>query len=244
MIEIQISLLFLIVAINFIAAFLQASVGFGYAILAMSLMPLILPMRLSSAISAVTVVAIGLQMVMMLRKNLNWHEVAVPVLCCMLTTNLGVYILMNYPEKILRVILAVFLLFLSVYFIISQKNKVEIKKSLKNDIIYGLLTGISTGMFNIVGPFFMVYYFSICKDNLNFKANIELSFLVAGLYSTALHFFYGNMLLKDMPFIASSAVAAVVAGFIGLRLFRRINREVVRKAIYIVLPMMAIILLK
>jgi len=213
-------------------------------ILAMSLMPLVLPMRLCSAISAVTVVAIGLQMVVMLRKNLNWREVFVPVLCCMLTTNLGVYILMHYPEKVLRSILAVFILLLTVYFIISRKHKLMIKKSLKNDILFGLVTGISTGMFNIVGPFFMIYYFSICEENLNFKANIEFSFLAAGLYSTVLHFLYGNMTLEVAPFIMSSAAAAVIAGFVGLRLFRRLNREMICKVIYIAMPVMALFLLK
>jgi len=51
MIEINIINFFLTVIINFVAALLQASVGFGYAILAMSLMPLVLPMRISSAVS-------------------------------------------------------------------------------------------------------------------------------------------------------------------------------------------------
>lgn len=244
MAEIQLSTLLLIAAINFLAAFLQASTGFGYAILAMSLMPLVIPMQLSSAISAVTVVAIAVQMVITLRKHLEWRVVIVPILSCMLTTNLGVYILMNYPERVLRIILAVFLLLLTIYFVFSQKYKLVIKNSIKNGIIFGLLTGLSTGMFNIVGPFFMVYYFNICKDNLSFKGNIELTFLVAGLYSTTLHFIYGNITTLEAPFIISSATAAVVAGFFGLRLFRIINREMVCKVIYIALPIMALVLLK
>lgn len=244
MTDIQMTTLVLIVFINFISAFLQASVGFGYAILAMSLMPLILPMRLASAISAVTIVAIGLQMVIILRKNFNWRNVVVPIICCILTTNLGVYILMHFPEKILRSILAAFLLLFTLYFIFLQKNKVEIKKSLKNDILFGLFTGISAGMFNISGPFFMVYFFSTSKDNLSYKANLELIFLVIGLYTTILHIIYGNIAIEEMPFILSSAVSAVAAGFIGLKLFRLINKEMIRKVIYFALPIMAFLLFK
>ena len=64
-----------VAVINFAAALLQASTGFGYAILAMSLMPLILPMRYCSAVSAVTVVVIGLQMVS------EWSFCRSPVVC-------------------------------------------------------------------------------------------------------------------------------------------------------------------
>jgi len=121
--EFQLFNLALISGINFISALLQASVGFGYAILAMALMPLVLPMRLCSAISAVTVVIIAIQMVIMLRKHLNLRLIFIPVLFCMLTTNLGLYILMNYPEEILRIILAIFLVFLTIFFATTQKKK-------------------------------------------------------------------------------------------------------------------------
>ncbi len=239
-----INFLLTIIIINFVAAFLQASVGFGYAILAMSLMPLVLPMRICSAVSAIVVVAIGIQMVIMLRKYLDWRIILVPVISCLITTNIGMYILMHYPEKMLRTILATFILVLTVYFFVSQKYKIAIKKSLLNDILFGMITGISTGMFNIVGPFFMIYYFSICDDNLSFKASMESSFLAAGLYSTVLHILYDNITLELAPLLLSSAIGAIAAGFIGLRLFQRLNRKIVLMVIYTALPLMAILLLK
>ncbi|MGX8710158.1 MAG: sulfite exporter TauE/SafE family protein [bacterium] len=244
MFEFQMTNLLWIVVINFLAAFLQASVGFGYGILAMALMPLVLPMRLCSAISAITVVAIGLQMVAILHKNLSLRTVLVPVLCCLLTIPFGMYILMHNSERMLRIILAVFILLLTLYFIISQKHRLVIKKSLKNAVLFGLVTGISTGMFNIVGPFFMIYYFSICDDHLNFKANIEFSFIIAGLYSTLLHYLYGNITLDAAPYIVSASAAAIAAGFLGLYFFRRLDREKICKIIYVALPVMAFLLIK
>ena len=43
------TLIAVVAAINFAAALLQASCGFGYAMLAMTLMPLVLPMQTCSA---------------------------------------------------------------------------------------------------------------------------------------------------------------------------------------------------
>jgi len=233
-----------IALINFAAAFLQASTGFGYAIFAMSLMPLILPMRYCSAISAITVVVIGLQMVSILRKKVRIKIILLPVMCCMLTTNIGMYLLMHCPEHLLRIILAVFIVLLDLYFILSGKFHIKIRKTVFNGCLCGALTGISTGMFNIVGPFFMVYYFNICDDNLQYKANLEMSFLIAGLYSTFLHIMVGNITMQVFPYITTSAVAVIAAGFLGLKLFQRLNRESICRIIYFALPVMAFMLIR
>jgi uncharacterized membrane protein YfcA len=235
--------LILIAAINFAAAFLQAASGFGYAMLAMTLMPLVLPMKYCSAISAGTVVSIAIQMVIMLRKNLNIRIVAVPVFFCILTINLGIYMLMTFKEFTLRLILAVFIFFLAGFHFYCQKKNIKIKKSLINSAISGSLTGISTGMFNIVGPFFLVYYMNIFDNTLAFKASMEFSFLIAGLYSTAMHIIYGNISATTLPFVLVSVASSVIAGFFGIKLFKKIDRKKISLIIYVVLPIMALMLL-
>lgn len=240
----DIRLVIIIAVINFAAAFLQASTGFGYAILAMALMPLVLPMRFCSAVSAVTVVVIGVQMVSLLHKNLRIGVIVQPVVCCILTTNVGMYILMHCPERLLRLVLAGFIVSLDLFFILSGKFRFKIRKTVFNGCLCGALTGISTGMFNIVGPFLMIYYFNICEDNMQYKVSMEASFLIAGLYSTFLHIMYGNITMEVFPYLATSAVAAVAAGFLGLRLFRRLNRLSICRIIYIALPIMAFLLIR
>lgn len=201
-------------------------------------------MRFCSAISAITVVVIGMQMVWMLRKSLKVRTVLLPVACCLLTTNIGMYILMHSPEHLLRLILAAFILLLDLYFVLIRKMQFKLRKSALNGILFGALTGISTGMFNIVGPFYMIYYINICEDNLQYKASLEFSFLAAGLYSTFLHLMYGNIVWDAAPYIAASAIMAVAAGFLGLRLFKRLNRTVMCRIIYFALPLMAILLIR
>ena len=96
----------LVALINFSSAFLQASTGFGYAMVCMAAMPLFLPMSTCSAISAVTVVAIGLQMSLSLRSNLQLKTIVLPVLGCLTTINLGLWLLNAFDEMVLRIILA------------------------------------------------------------------------------------------------------------------------------------------
>lgn len=231
----------MIALVNFISALLQASCGFGYALVSMALMPLFLPMKVCSAVSAVTVVAIGIQMSLTLRKYLKLKVVLLPILSCMLTINVGLYILMNYDERVLRIILSCLLLLVTAMFFYCRKRSISIPEKWYSAVIAGLITGISTGMFNIVGPFLLIYYMNICKDTLTMKASLEFSFLIAGLYSAVMHISYGNISMAVAPELICSAVAAVVAGVIGLRLYKRIDKDKISLVVYILLPIMALV---
>jgi len=234
------SKLLLIFLVNFTSAFIQGATGFGYALIAMAIMPLFLPMSECSAISAVTVVAIGLQMTLTLRKSLKLKTILLPVLCCFLTINLGLYLLDRFDELLLRIILAALLILVTVLFLYMQKKKVTLPDRWYSAAGAGLLTGISTGLFNIVGPFFMVYYINVCESTLQLKASLEFSFLLAGLYSAFMHtFVYHNINVSVLPELAASVLAVLLAGALGLKLYRKIDKQKITRFVYILLPMMA-----
>lgn len=230
--------------INFSSALLQASTGFGYALVCMALMPLFLPMSTCSAISAVTVVAIGIQMSLSLRRDLSLKTIALPVLSCLTTINLGLWLLDTFNEMVLRMILAGLLILVTGLFFYMRVRKIQLPDRWYVAVGAGLITGLSTGMFNIVGPFLLVYYMNVCRSTLHMKASLEFSFLIAGLYSTMNHLFvYHNITLGVMPHILASVAAAMAAGVIGLRLYRKCNKDKIALFIYILLPIMAVMLI-
>jgi hypothetical protein len=160
-----------------------------------------------------------------------------------MTTWVGIYIIRVTNESKMRVIMGVFLILLSFYFYITTKYKIKMKDGFITGMTIGLLTGLTTGMFNIVGPLLTVYYYDNCEDNLEFKANIEFSFLVAGVYSLCLNLVYVRVDTFLIKVIGVSAVGAVLAGLIGLRLFKKIDKQKLKYIIICVLPIMGLILI-
>lgn len=234
----------LIFLINFSSAFIQGATGFGYALVSMAIMPLFLPLPLCSAISAVTVVTIGLQMTFTLRKSLKLKTIALPLGFCLLTVNLGLYLLDRFDELTLRSILAGLLVLVTCLFFIMRRKKITLPDRWYSAAGAGMLTGLSTGLFNIVGPFFMIYYLNICESTLHLKASLEFTFLLSGLYTTFMHtFVYHNINLSVLPELLSSVSAALLAGALGLRLYRKIDKEKIVLFVYILLPVMAAILI-
>lgn len=231
----------IIAAINFLSAFVQAASGFGYAIFAMFLMPMFLPFQQCSVISAAVIVIIATQMMFSLYKHIGIKKIIIPMFFCLLTTWLGIWIIHVTDEVIMRKIMGVFLILLAIYFYLTKKYGVVIKQTFFSGMIIGVFTGITTGMFNIVGPFLALYYYDNCKDNVEFKANIECSFFIAGLFSLILNLTYTKLDSFLVSTIITSGIAAVLAGVIGLKIFYRINRETLKYIIISILPLMGII---
>ena len=93
-----------------------------------------------------------------------------------------------------------------------------------------------------MGPFLTLYYYENSKDNLEFKANIEFSFLLAGIYSLCLNLMYIKPDLFLIKTIVLSSIGAILAGIIGLRVFRKIDKQKLKYVIIGILPIMGAVL--
>ncbi|MHB1394336.1 MAG: sulfite exporter TauE/SafE family protein [Clostridia bacterium] len=229
--------------INTLSAFIQAASGLGYAIFAMFFMPMIIPFQQCSVISAAVIVVIGIQMTISLYSHLKIKKIIIPMIFCLMTTWLGIYIIRVADENRMRIVMGIFLIVLAIYFYITNKYNIRMKAGFVTDMIIGLLTGLLTGMFNIVGPFLSLYYYDNCEDNLEFKANIEVSFLIAGIYSLCLNLIYVKPDAFLIKAIGLSAIGAVFAGIIGLHVFKKIDKVKLKYVIIGVLPIMGLVLI-
>lgn len=215
-----------VAASNALAAFVQASTGFGYAIVAMFLLPFFLPYEQCLVVSAVTIIAIAIQMGITLRQHVRPKKILWPMIGCLVMLWPGRYLIGLVNDLAAAHVMGGFLLFLSLLFFLSKKRGITVRESRKNGLIFGFFTGLTTGMFNIVGPFFSIYYYDSFQNPLEFKANLECSFFVAGAVSLAINLLTVRNL--DTALLLScglSGVFAIPAGMLGLVIFRKLNQN-------------------
>lgn len=100
------------------------------------------------------------------------------------------------------------------------------------------------GMFSIIGPFLMVYYICIFDDMLELKADLELSFFLTCIYTICMHSFVYKTVTKEV--LIYSAIAILCAAFatlLGLKVYEKMDKNKISTAMYILLPLMAIMLI-
>lgn len=233
--------IFLITAINFLSAFFQGATGSGYAIIAMFLMPMVIPYTQCSIVSAGVIVVIAMQMTFSLRKHITVKKVLFPMFLCLLTLPVGIELIYIMDESLLRKVMGIFLLLLCVFFIVTEKRGSRFARGKFITVLFGLLTGLATGMFNIVGPFLNVLYFNTCDDNLEYKGNLEFSFLIAGCVSLLLNISHTRINTFLGINLVCSGLASVAAGWLGLKIYRKLSRGALKWLITAMLPVIGII---
>ncbi|HWQ59234.1 MAG TPA: sulfite exporter TauE/SafE family protein [Clostridia bacterium] len=237
----MIGLALLVAAMNALGAFTQAATGFGYAIVAMFLMPYVLPYEQCLVISASTIVAIAVQMVVTLYRHIRLKKLLWPLVGCLATLGIGRYLISILDDRMAARVMGVFLILLAVFFYVTKRREISIKGNWRNGLAVGGVTGISTGMFNIVGPFLSLYYYDNCESTLEFKASLECSFLIAGLISLAINLSMVPLDAFTAGTAGLSAALSVAAGVVGLKVYHKLDKAKLKWIIIAVLPVMGVI---
>lgn len=221
------------------ASTVQASTGFGLAIISLPLISMFFPMQTAVVSISLLSLCLSSQIAWKLRKNIDFKFIIAPLVLVFIGRTVGLYLLMNTPPLILKKVLGGLLIVLALYFILC-KNKIKIKPTILNGSVAGGLSGVLGGLFGMSGPPLVVYYLAGTKDKQTYNASLQATFAIGNIYTLILYLVVGNI-TNDVLILTGSGIAAVTIGaFIGLKLFRRLNQNTLTKIIYAMLIAMGI----
>lgn len=221
---------------------IQGSTGFGFAILAMAVLPFFIPFKVASSVVLIMSITMNAQVLMKLRKYINYRMIIPTTIGAFVGRSIGVYGLMNLNVDILKTILGIVLVVLSGYFY-KFNNKIRMKASARNGTIMGLFSGLLGGLFSIGGPPLVIYYFSAIENKMEYSAAIQATFILSNMYTLLLHFFYGNINLTVIKYAGVGFIAITAGCYIGLYIFEKLNRDALSKAIYAFMALMGAMLI-
>ncbi len=234
---VEYSLFFVIVLT---AGVIHGSAGFGFSVIAAPLLSLLLPLRMTIAISAFFMIAYSLQIVYRFRKFIPWRAIAVPLVVSIIAQMIGVILLMNLNIGVLRMVWGPTLIVFAVYFV-AFRGRIRIKASLAGGIVAGSLSGLFGGMFNTAGPALVVYFFNAFKEKRQYSAALQICFFIGASASLFVHLAYGNITFQVLRFVGIG-IAGVFAGiFIGIRIFEKLARRHLNILVYFIMALMGIV---
>jgi len=176
--------------VSVLSSLIQGVLGFGFAAVFMTLLPIWLPFRMVASMELILGTAAAIRLLYPVRKQAKLVVLVSPLIGFFVLSTLGVHLLMNVEERILRKILGGILILLSA-FRLSKKGTEKTTPSFAKGLLAGSISGLLGGLFNLAGPPLAVYYLSCADDLTEYNATMQLTFLVMGSYSLLLHFLYG-----------------------------------------------------
>ena len=196
----------LLVLIALLASILQGSTGFGYSILSMSLMPLLLPYRTAVTVTATSGVIMMLLFAVRLRKHINFKLMLYPFLSSTAASLAGIFLLVAAPDAWMRRALGGVLFLLSLYFIFFS-SRLRIAQTRKNGLLAGEVSGLLSGLFNL-GGLFSVAVLIVAAPQI---ARVALDFGPAEYFALAL---FGLTIIASAS--GDSLVKGLLMGLMGL----------------------------
>lgn len=236
---IDISLLIIIIGV-FLGFFVQTLVGFSAGLFALPIILFVLDLQEAVALMAVLLFIFSLILVPKNWRHINKKIVLEVGIGMILGLLIGIYILVSVDPAILIKLLGIFILFYVGYSYV-KKAKIEIFNKL--GFVFGTLGGIFSGIFASGGPLIAMYV----TNKLN-KANIIRGTII-GIFGISNFlrvpiFIYSNVLTLDI-FLKSLYVLPffLIALFAGHKLYRKINDELFKHIVMVVLVLSAVSLL-
>jgi uncharacterized membrane protein YfcA len=234
--------LFTVVGLFFMYTFVGITAGFGGGLTTMPLITMILPVQMAAPISTTIGAATATYAVILDRKLVQWKSVLILVLSSFIGIPVGLYVLKNAPDYIMKGGLGVFLVIYAIYSWVGPK----LPKVDKDWIALpcGFSAGALGAAFSTNGPPLVIYGIlrdlapSVFRGTLNAVFMINNITIISGLINNGIY------TVNNLKVVVLAIPMMLLGWIIGNMVHKRIPKEKFKKLVYVLLIFSGIMLLK
>lgn len=213
----------------FFAAALQTLAGFGFALLVMPLLTLLLGIKMAAPLVALVGFFLYLINLLRYRRGLVWRETLQLLLPALLGVLVGVYALRILDEGLIKGVLGIVLVAYALFALL--KPALPPLKSTIWAYPVGFLAGCLGGAFNTPGPPVIVYGNARVWPRDQFRSTLQVIFLASSATVILAHAAAGSI-TAEVARMAATALPALATGILlGAFIDRRTSHERFRTAV-------------
>lgn len=208
--------------------------GFGSSITAMPLLVHLIPLRMAVPMMLIFDLCAGLLLGLRNWRAVSRRELMHLVPFMLVGMVLGVTLLVKAPEKILLLVLGVFVLAYSAWSLLLRPSFKPI--SAQWSVPLGTAGGVFTALFGTGGPIYTIYLARRLEDKLALRATISSLIFVSGLARLVLFTGAGLYAQQNVLRLGIYLLPCAMAGlFVGNRLHSRLPAHRVVQAVWAIL---------
>jgi hypothetical protein len=228
-------------AILFISTFVRGTLGFGNALLAMPLLALTVGIRVATPLVALSSFTVAMLMLLGSWRNVEMQSAWRLVVASFLGIPLGLWLLQDAPEALVKGVLGVVLVFFGLFNLTTLRLPRLTWKPAA--FVFGFLAGVLGGAYNTNGPPVIVYGVLTRWTPEQMRATLQGYFLPAGIFILTGHGLAGLWTAEVLRFYVLTLPLVLVALLAGSRLSRVLPPGRFDRLVYASLVLMGMLLI-
>ena len=205
--------LILIMMIIFLASVIMGVTSFGFALIAVPLLNLLLPLKVLVPILILYGVMIDIILLLPIYKHLNLKGMTYLVGAGILGIPIGTWLLIILNESILKIGVGIIII-ISAWALYSG-YRVQIKNEKLGNAIAGFTSGILNGSLTMSGPPVILFYSNQQLDKQTFRANLAFYFLLTTIITVPV-MYWGGLITPEVISYTVTMSPSLLIGALGV----------------------------
>ncbi len=227
-----------------LSAFTFSFAGFGFGLVAVPLLSLVLPVKEAVAIQLPFSVLLVVVNSCRYGRLVKWGELKPLFIGSAAAIPAGVYALHLLPDTLMKSALALFVVVV-VLFDRTRRGQAKLgqfSRTGQGGVILGMISGWFTGAYTTGGPPVVIYATARFPEPRKAKGAMGLYFMATGVLIAVL-FIQAGLLTEDLLLYSLRFTPAVLLGFLfGARVFKNMTRETYLIGVHLLLLIAAVML--
>lgn len=225
-----------VLLIGFFGAAVQGMSGFGFGLVCMSLLPLLLPVDQAVPLVAGVGFTLTMHLGWRLRRHLSFRRAVPLILGGAVGTPLGIAFLQGADPRLVRGLLGAVILSYAVYALTRRADAVrERPPSVGVGMVAGLCGGVLGGAFNTGGPPAVVYVSAMGWQKDAATSTLQAFFLFGSLFTVSGHLAVGNFDAPVQAMLWPLLPAAWAGSILGARIYDRVPQARFQRLVLVML---------
>lgn len=221
-----------------LASLVQSLTGFGFALVAIALLPMLMDLQAAVPLIVMTSLLGNIVLCWYYRDSVDWSSLLPLVLAALITIPLGVIGLNYVPEHLALRGLGGLVLAYVLYD--GCQLTLPILSSPRWAYAFGAMSGVLTGAFNTGGPPVVIYANCNQWSPEEFKGNMPSVFAVSSVIAMAGHYWQGHLTYSVLQTALYAAPFFAAGLVLGIVLSKWINADVFRQIVLFLLGAMSL----
>ena len=223
----------------FLAAIVRGFSGFGLSLLAVTAISLMLPVAQIVPSIFLLEIAASINLIPSIWREIHWRSLRWLMVGYVIGLPIGTYALIHAPEAPTQIVLGLFVIGTSI--LMLRGFHLERTPGNAASTAAGTASGVLNGAFGIGGPPVVLFYFATPGAAAIGRASIIFFFLFTDLLGVG--YFAAQGIVTTQSFVQSLAwlPALLVGVWIGAHGFRRMNQDVFRRWVLVILIALALL---